>query len=404
MLDKQKIANSLRSNLDWFENSGVMDPVDGSWGVGERIVLTKGNQALEKIYQKFPAYIEFDDYSIIQHRRGDCNFQVALLYWLAADCLEDSRYLTVSRNILRYLFRRSGLNTPDPEIPPGVWIWATARSPQTHWFDDNAWNCVIPLLMADLSDDLEKEFGLRQAGLRTAEALEKLYVERMEVETREGKWGEGFTLAGRLFSPHWGWPVCMALSYAFSVTGDAKYHQAIEKGIRFMQKAEADFTNSEHAYIVLGASFAAAALGDDDVTGIARSSADLLISRMGPAGNLPSQWFETPAGQDLVDLVYTQNWAVLGFQALFALTQDPKYLLAYEKCMQLLINIQDKSAQKHLRGCWRGLFDLAGNSWGGGDCYEGGANSIYTGWTNAPIAISLALELMGGAFLPITSR
>ena len=38
--------------------------------------------------------------------------------------------------------------------------------------------------------------------------------------------------------------------------------------------------------------------------------------------------------------------------------------------------------------------DMSTNSWGGGNCYEGGADSIYTGWTNAPISIVIALELL----------
>ena len=31
----------------------------------------------------------------------------------------------------------------------------------------------------------------------------------------------------------------------------------------------------------------------------------------------------------------------------------------------------------------------------GGNCFEGGADSIYTGWTNAPIGWACAFELLG---------
>ena len=49
-------------------------------------------------------------------------------------------------------------------------------------------------------------------------------------------------------------------------------------------------------------------------------------------GNIPSEWGkEAPVGQHLVDLVYTMNWAVLGFQALAARTGDAKYRQAFEK-------------------------------------------------------------------------
>ena len=40
------------------------------------------------------------------------------------------------------------------------------------------------------------------------------------------------------------------------------------------------------------------------------------------------------------------------------------------------------------------MFDMESGTWSGGDCYEGGAGSIYTGWTNAPISIAIALSLL----------
>jgi hypothetical protein len=67
--------------------------------------------------------------------------------------------------------------------------------------------------------------------------------------------------------------------------------------------------------------------------------------------------------------------------------------------MGLLLKIQDKSPEKHLHGCWRGMYDLKTKSWGGGDRFEGGANSIYSGWTNAPISIVTAFELLGKSLI-----
>ena len=40
------------------------------------------------------------------------------------------------------------------------------------------------------------------------------------------------------------------------------------------------------------------------------------------------------------------------------------------------------------------MFDLTTRQWGGGNHYEGGADSIYTGWTNAPIGWSLEQLLL----------
>ena len=41
------------------------------------------------------------------------------------------------------------------------------------------------------------------------------------------------------------------------------------------------------------------------------------------------------------------------------------------------------------------MYDLNAKSWGGGNRFEGGAASIYTGWTNAPISIALLLAREG---------
>ena len=165
MIDKSRIEESLRLNLGWFENSGVMDPADGRWGVGERVVLSANNKALEQIYREFSSYTEYDGYSVLEHRRPDCNFQVALLYWLAAEALQEDSYEAVTRNILHYLFHRSGLrNNSADGVPPGSWLWANPFR-EIYWLDDNGWNCAISFFLADLSPALEDEFNLRATAL-----------------------------------------------------------------------------------------------------------------------------------------------------------------------------------------------------------------------------------------------
>jgi len=111
-------------------------------------------------------------------------------------------------------------------------------------------------------------------------------------------------------------------------------------------------------------------------------------------GNLPAEHFEAPTGAHLVDTIYTVNWVLLGFQLLQSDDSKTKYRDAYLKLLEFMVGIQDKSPERHLCGCWRGMYDLKARAWGGGDCYEGGANSIYSGWTNAPISWVVASELL----------
>jgi hypothetical protein len=125
-----------------------------------------------------------------------------------------------------------------------------------------------------------------------------------------------------------------------------------------------------------------------------------LMGRMDPkTGNLPAEHGESPIGPHLVDTIYTINWAMIGFQNLYAVSQKKQYHDVFKKLMELILHIQDRSAEKYLNGCWRGMYDLKMKRWGGGDCYEGGANSIYSGWTNAPISLCIAYELTSGSLI-----
>ena len=85
------------------------------------------------------------------------------------------------------------------------------------------------------------------------------------------------------------------------------------------------------------------------------------------------------------------NWCLLGLQALAGI--DPAYKDAFRKVLKLVLAIQDKTPCKMFSGCWRGMYDLDAGNGGGGDRFEGGAGSIYTGWTNAPIASVIAMEI-----------
>ena len=80
------------------------------------------------------------------------------------------------------------------------------------------------------------------------------------------------------------------------------------------------------------------------------------------------------------------------------LPEKPEYRAAFEQSARLLIDIQDSESNPVFKGCWRGMYDLKAGEWGGGDCYEGGAGSIYSGWTNAPISWVLECELLSKKF------
>lgn len=352
---------------------------------------------MEQTKQSFPAYTEHDGYIIVEHRRVDCNFETAMMFLEASELFNDQGYYRTADNILNYLFCRSGMyNTKYDKFPKDVWRWANEKWEPAVWFDDNSWNCTISLIIAERYPELDAKYGIKERAMRLADQLVIGFNTQFQQEPIEAwQW------LGNLDFPHWGSLVVMALSYAYRVTPKKEYRDAITRYHEYLMSDGVEFSTSDQAYVVIGATTAAAMLKDEKIKACAIKYADLLLDKMNDdTGSIPSEHGkEAPVGEHLVDMVYTQNWAVVGLQTIYSLTGDKKYGQGLDKAMQLIVDIQDSSPEPHLNGCWRGMFDLQAGSWGGGNLYEGGADSIYTGWTNIPVAWTMAFMLTGNSLL-----
>ncbi len=389
MYGKKDLRSALRANLNWFENSGVMIPKDGLWGVAERVAL-KGNSSMGKIYNTFSVWTEFENHSIIESRRADCNFETALLFLLAAEVFKSKKYREVAVNILDFLYFRSGMlnRFPADKKMTGAWFWSHVI--KTIWFDDNSWNCLIPLLISEKYPELDKKYELKKWALVLADSMAEAFNIHFEFPA-----GFQTTWCGSLKLPHWGALVCMALAKAYTVSPNPEYRKVADRYHAHLDEHKDTFIASELAYAITGSVFCYSAFNDEKFKQTAEFFGDKLIKRMEPAtGNIPAEHGEAPIGPHLADTIYTINWALLGFQNLYAVCRSKNYRAAFVKLLALLLKIQDKSPENHVHGCWCGMYDLKAGTWGGGDCYEGGANSIYTGWTNAPIASCIAFELL----------
>ena len=400
MPGKADYRNALEASLGWFVHSGVMMPNDGMWGVAERVAVTAGNDAIEKMRSHFPAWTDHDGYCIIEQRRADCNFQTAYLFLTASRVLKEPCYYDIGVAILDFLYFRSGLlNRSDANFPIGVWNWSHIRWEGVLWFDDNAWCIALPLEIAHFFPELEARYGLRH----WAEELVRGYLEGFRgaceatifanPELAETPW-QFQHWRGPVHQPHWGSLACMALARAsqeFEVLGVT---EVLANYRAFLARRTETWNASELSYALLGLLAAFRFTRQADDLELARRFGMRLTSKMSAEGNLPSEHYEAPNGPRLVDTIYTVNWAVLAMQMLQGTL--PEFHSGYERLLQLLTTIQDRSEAPQFRGCWRGMFDLQTGQWGGGDRYEGGAGSIYTGWTNAPIALAFALSLEDG--------
>ena len=387
----------LLNTLEWFYNSGVMIPENGQWGVAERVALVKNNSALERMMSAFPAWTLHDEYCIIEQRRADCNFQAAFMYLLAYRVTGEKRFYETGVNLLDFLYFRSGLlwRREDTYVP-GSWNWSHIKRGSIVWFDDEAWCIFLALEIAEMFPELEAKYEMKRFAMMLAPPMAKALKEAMaagvEVLKEENKhWGSS-TFIGRADQPHWGSLACMGLARAYREEQNPEFLEVIEAYHDYLELDPAKFTVSEVCYALMGACAGLSYTGKERFMRTAEIYGELLRAKVGENGNIPAEHDEAPCGPHLVDTIYTVNWALLGLQTMKS--HNPNYEEVFKKILELVCRIQDNSPEPWLKGCWRGMFDMNTNTWGGGDCYEGGAGSIYTGWTNAPIAIVIALELL----------
>lgn len=388
------VQESLLLNIEWFLKSGIMRPASGEWGVAERIVIS-GNKALKMVLSAFPYYTEVRGGFILEHRRPDCNFETAWLFAVASEALHKPELLDVAGNILDFLFRRSGLmNKSYPDLPEAVWEWSSNNLKNQFYYDDNGWNGLLQLALAKRYPEFDRRFHLRFWGLKLCNTLANALKNEFFGHAPH-------TIIGKPELPHWGAVCCMAIAAAALETGNGEYGKVVQRYFRYLDDQFDSFNTSELAYIAMGGGIAAGLLDDYTIRSTAEHATAVLLNHMKVSGNIASEHYEIPNGYDLVDLIYTMNWTLLGLQEVAALTGKAIHLQGFETVSHLLIGIQDRTPDPLFKGCWRGLYDRKRGSWSGGDLHEGGSGSIYSGWTNAPIAIALAHHLNGISFAEV---
>ena len=407
MISESALRNALQKSLHWFKHSSIMVPENGTWGIAERIFNAPDPELRKKVFDSFNSFTDYESWSVIESRRPDCNFETAYLFLLAAELGMDAEAREIAHNLLEYLYNRSGLlnRGVSTKEPLGVWNWSHTQWRAALWLDDNSWTLAIPLLILHQAPDEAEKFdmlswakllaGELSAGFeRSFHAVGEKPV--TDIGDPQGVW------FGRPGLPHWGALVCFALAIALREgIGREKDKDLIREYFTYVRDSLDTFNPSELAYALIGCSASARILREKLYSDLCITIMDRILEKMDPVtGSVPSEHYEAPSGAHLVDTIYTINWLLLGFQnCLAGKIGEEKHRQAYEKIFSLVLRIQDQSEERPYNGCWRGMFDLDSGTWGGGNSYEGGAGSIYSGWTNAPIAIVIANELLGKSIL-----
>lgn len=408
-ISRSILKNALKRNLNWFRESGIMVPSCGSGGVAERVFVAGDKEITAKVRKAFPAWTEYGSYLVIEPRRPDCNFETALLFGLAGEVFGKNEYKKISSNLLDFLYFRSGLlNRAGDDYLIGAWHWSHVKRGGKAWFDDNSWCIMLPLIAAAKFSDLDKKYQMKTLAEtllpEMCAGFERTFMhygaEHLGVkhwQDPENKW-DGWTDL-----PHWGALPCMVFcaAHLYTTNPGEKYRDLVQKYFEYVAAVVTKLNASELAYSLIGATVAAKVFSDDKrYMALANQIAGLIYRRMNPEnGNIPAEHYESPNGPNLVDTIYTMNWVLIALQNYSALTGSKKDRAAFQKVLKLFVDIQDPSPEPHVSGCWRGMYDLETKSWGGGDHVEGGAGSIYSGWTNAPVASVIAMELLDMSML-----
>jgi hypothetical protein len=393
-----RILQALKANRDWFLNSGVLSQPDGFWGVAERMLLANNNEALQQTLDSFPSWTQKPDGYVIEQRRADCNFQCAWYFLQMAKLFDHPRNVSVGNNLLEYLYCRSGLlshHKRNEPYPLGCWNWSHIRWTPNVYYDDNAWCIILALDIAEEYPELDDKFQMRHYALAGAQALYQAFAANFPDEQPDfqPRW------LGNLRLPHWGGLAAAALAAAWPLaTQEEKdnWNRQIDAYFDYVREQLDTWNCSELCYSLLAVAHCHRLPNfNDRLLPLAHSLAARIVARMAPGSCLlPAEHYEAPSGTQLVDLIYTMNFAVVAFSQFTRLPGGKNYRQLLLDIVEFLVDIQDTADSPQLKGCWRGMFDLTTRQWGGGNHYEGGADSIYTGWTNAPIGWSLAQLLL----------
>ena len=396
-MNRELLLAGLRRNLRWFVESGIMVPSDGAWGVAERIFATRDDDLRRQVRREFIAYTPRGDYDVIESRRPDCCFETAAMFLMAERAFPGHGYREIAGNILDFLYFRSGLlNRDNPRFPIGAWHWSHV-SRDVFWVDDNGWCAAIQLEIFAAFPELRRRYDPEGIVHRLVEALGAMLARSIHDEPPSApeRWEDPTgTWRGYLELPHWGVPVWIALVADDCRCNSHRWDELGRRYFNYICRQISSLSVSEKIYALIGCCFAAGRRGDAAALELAEQLGREIAGRMDrDSGIIPSEHYEAPRGSGLADLIYTMNWALVAFQLLARLRPTAETIDVYRRLAEFILSAQISAPERHLNGAWRGMCDRHGNATGG-DCIEGGSGSIYSGWTNAPIALALFNEYL----------
>ncbi|NOX55124.1 MAG: hypothetical protein GXP27_11950 [Planctomycetes bacterium] len=416
--------------LDWaLTYNTVRDMPGADWPLGD------GSLGLVEGYS---STIRLDGSQPMRYTvRNDCMSEVAMALAFHAAINRDDASARVAGNLLDYIYFRSPLARgprAHPDSPSyGLVGWSLDRLGK-YYGDDNARAMLGVLATAELLDESRWNDAVARcllANLRTTgiHGYRKPCVneERLQRLGWKAFWSDDSVW----YSPHYeGWLWACYL-WAYDKTGFEPFLDKSKTAIRMLMEAYPDrwswvirSSQIERARALLPLAWL---IRIEDTPEhrrwLRRVTTDLLAMQdesgairetLGGATQavLSNAQYGTGEvaiiqqdGDSLCDLLYTNNFALIGLHEAAAVTGDPFYRKAEDKLARFLCRIQIRSKDHpELDGAWYRAFDFRRwEYWASNADWEWGAWCVESGWAAPWIAGTFALRRMKTSLWDLTS-
>lgn len=433
---------SIKRGIDWFTKAKMIihpdweDRIAGEVGRVPPLPadLPIGDGSLGSM-EAVLSIIEHDGHQVVSSvRRGDCICETAMAHAVASRVLGDPKLEEVSRNLLDYWLLESDATKRergDPEHGAyGLIAWGTT-SPAwyiANYGDDNARVMLSAMTTAGiLGEDRWNDAIARciVGNLRTTGRL-GFRGDRIDIGPLGANgWQHYFRQSPVNCSPHFESYLWACYLWAYDQTGDLLLLDRARTALEMTMDQYPDGLRwcngmaQERARILLPLAWLVRVddtpqhreMLDRAIDGLLsiQDSSGGIQEELGPPGRgvfPPPQSNEaygtTEAsliarnGDPVADMLYTNNFALVGLHEAAAVSDDPRVRVAEDKLVDFLIRIQAKSDQvPEVDGGWMRAFDFKRwEPWGSNADLGWGAWSIESGWTQGWITTVLALREM----------
>lgn len=429
---------SVERGIEWFGKANMVihpewkDRVAGPEGRVPPLPygLPMGDGSLGSM-EAVLSIIQADGHQVVSSvQRGDCICETAMAYALSSKVLDDPSHAKIASNLLDYYLLESSATKNergDPEHGAyGLSAWGITNP---DWYvanygDDNARVILSTMTAAGvLGEDRWNETIARCVigNLRTTGRL-GFRGDRIDIGPLGANgWQHYFKQSPISYAPHFESYLWACYLWAYSQTGDPLLLDRAKTALEMTMKQYPSglrWTNGlaqERARILLPLAWLVRVDDTPENRAMLQKGIDGLLSIQDSSGAIREELgspgrgvFPPPQsneaygtseasliasnGDPVADLLYTNNFALVGLHEAAAVTDDPRVRKAEDRLVDFLIRIQAKSdAVPEVDGGWMRAFDFERwEPWGSNADLGWGAWSIESGWTQGWVTTVLA--------------